>query len=152
MAAGMMLPPEGALLFSVSDRDKPEALGIARQFHELGYKLYATEGTARLFEAVRLPVQMITKKLDEGHPNVVDVIREGMVQGVVNTMTGDRTPLRDGFEIRRAAAEHRVPCFTSLDTVRGGGRVAGIPGHGLQGAAAARLPGRQEADRRPPGR
>src|SRR5450756_1077667 len=118
MAAGMMLPPRGALLFSVSDRDKPEALGIARRFHELGYALYATEGTARLFEAVNLPVQVITKKLDEGHPNVMDVICSGQVQGVVNTMTGDRTPLRDGFEIRRAAAEHRVPCFTSLDTAR----------------------------------
>ncbi|MGE5618451.1 MAG: carbamoyl-phosphate synthase large subunit [Sphingomonadaceae bacterium] len=118
MAAGLMLSPSGAVLFSVSDRDKPEALDIARRFHELGYELYATEGTARLFEAVRLPVRVITKKLDEGHPNVVDVIREGRVQGVVNTMSGDRVPLRDGFEIRRAAAEHRVPCFTSLDTAR----------------------------------
>ena len=118
VAAGMMLPPTGALLFSISDRDKPEALGIARKFHELGYSLYATEGTAALLEAVKLPVQVITKKLDEGHPNVVDVIRNGRVQGVVNTMTGDRIPMRDGFEIRRAAAEHRVPCFTSLDTAR----------------------------------
>ena len=118
MAAGLMLPPSGAILFSVSDRDKPEALGIARRFQEVGYELYATEGTARLFEAIGLPVQTITKKLDEGHPNVVDVIQSGLVQGVVNTMTGDRTPLRDGFEIRRAAAEQRVPCFTSLDTAR----------------------------------
>ncbi len=118
MAAGMMLPPAGAILFSVSDRDKPEALDIARRFHELGYQLYATEGTARLFEAVKLPVQVITKKLDEGHPNVLDVIREARVQGVVNTMTGDRVPMRDGFEIRRAAAERRIPCFTSLDTAR----------------------------------
>ncbi len=118
LAAGLMLPPTGALLFSVSDRDKPEALDIARRFHDLGYELYATEGTARLFEAVKLPVQVITKKLDEGHPNVMDVIHEGLVQGVVNTMSGDRVPLRDGFEIRRAAAEHRIPCFTSLDTAR----------------------------------
>jgi len=118
IASGMMLPPTGALLFSVSDRDKPEALGIARKFHELGYELFATEGTARLFEAVKLPVQVIASKLQEGYPNVVDVIREGRVQGVVNTMSGDRIPLRDGFEIRRSAAEHRVPCFTSLDTAR----------------------------------
>jgi len=118
MASGMMLPPSGALLFSVSDRDKPETLDIARRFHELGYELYATEGTARLFEAVKLPVKMVTKKLGEGHPDSVDAIREGQVQGVVNTMSGDRIPMRDGFEIRRAAAEHRVPCFTSLDTAR----------------------------------
>jgi carbamoyl-phosphate synthase large subunit len=118
MAAGMMLPPKGAILFSVSDRDKPEVLEIARRFHELGYALYATEGTARLFEAIKLPVQMMTKKLGEGHPNAVDVIGSGQVQGLINTMSGDRTPLRDGFEIRRAAVEHRVPCFTSLDTAR----------------------------------
>ena len=118
LAAGLMLPPTGAILFSVADQDKPEVLDIARMFHRLGYDLFATEGTAKLFEAVRLPVAMITRKLDEGHPNVEDVIRSGRVQGVVNTMSGDRTPLRDGFEIRRAAAEHRVPCFTSLDTAR----------------------------------
>ncbi|MGI5835918.1 MAG: carbamoyl-phosphate synthase large subunit [Chloroflexota bacterium] len=118
MAAGMMLPASGFILFSISDRDKPEALDIARRFHELGYELCATEGTARLFEAVKLPVKIVTRKLGEGHPNSVDVIRAGQVQGVVNTMTGDRVPLRDGFEIRRAAVEHRVPCFTSLDTAR----------------------------------
>ena len=118
LASGLMLPPSGALLFSVSDRDKPEALDIARRFHDLGYELYATEGTARLFEAVKLPVRVITKKLGEGHPNVIDVIHEGVVHGVVNTMSGDRVPLRDGFEIRRAAAERRIPCFTSLDTAR----------------------------------
>jgi len=118
LASGLMLPPSGALLFSVSDRDKPEALDIARRFHDLGYELYATEGTARLFEAGKLPVRVITKKLGEGHPNVIDVIHEGVVHGVVNTMSGDRVPLRDGFEIRRAAAERRIPCFTSLDTAR----------------------------------
>jgi carbamoyl-phosphate synthase large subunit len=61
---------------------------------------------------------MIGKKLDEGHPNVVDVIKDGTVDGVVNTITGGRIPLRDGFYIRRAAAEKRIPCFTSLDTAR----------------------------------
>jgi carbamoyl-phosphate synthase large subunit len=61
-------------------------------------------------------VKIITKKLSEGHPNVIDVIRDGTVDGVVNTVTGGRVPLRDGFEIRRAAAEKRIPCFTSLDT------------------------------------
>ncbi len=65
-----------------------------------------------------LPVTMITKKLSEGHPNVVDVINDGTVDGVVNTITGGRIPLRDGFYIRRAAAEKRIPCFTSLDTAR----------------------------------
>ena len=63
-------------------------------------------------------VKQITKKLSEGHPNVVDVIKDGWVDGVINTITGERTPMRDGFAIRRAAAEKRIPCFTSLDTAR----------------------------------
>jgi carbamoyl-phosphate synthase large subunit len=71
-----------------------------------------------MIEREGLPIQLITKKLTEGHPNVLDVIRDGMVNGVVNTITGERTPLRDGFAIRRAAAEKGIPCFTSLDTIR----------------------------------
>jgi carbamoyl-phosphate synthase large subunit len=65
-----------------------------------------------------LPVKMVTKKLSEGHPNVVDVIQDNSVGGVINTITGGRIPLKDGFAIRRAAAEKRIPCFTSLDTAR----------------------------------
>ncbi len=118
LAAGLMLLPQGAILFSIADRDKPEALPIIRKFSEMGYKLYATEGTAAMIEAVELPVKMISKKLSEGHPNVIDIINDGTVNGVVNTITGGRIPLRDGFQIRRAAAEKRIPCFTSLDTAR----------------------------------
>jgi carbamoyl-phosphate synthase large subunit len=117
-AAGTMLPPKGAVLISVADRDKAEALPLLRRLNQLDYELYATEGTATMLEAVGIPVKLITKKLGEGHPNVVDVIRDGMVQGVVNTITGDRAPLKDGFQIRRAAAEKGVPCFTSLDTLK----------------------------------
>jgi len=117
-AAGLMLSPQGGILFSIADRDKPEALAIIRQLSQLGYKLYATEGTAAMIEAAGLPVRMISKKLSEGHPNVVDIINEGTVNGVVNTITGGGAPLRDGFQIRRAAAEKRIPCFTSLDTAR----------------------------------
>jgi len=118
LAAGLMLSPQGAILFSIADRDKPEALPIIRKFSSMGYKLYATEGTAAMIEAGGLPVKMISKKLSEGHPNVIDIISDGTVSSVVNTVTGGRIPLRDGFQIRRAAAEKRIPCFTSLDTVR----------------------------------
>ncbi len=117
-AAGLMLLPQGTLLFSIADRDKPEALPIIRKFSEVGYKLYATEGTAAMIEAVGLPVKMISKKISEGHPNIIDIINDGTVNGVVNTITGGRIPLRDGFQIRRAAAEKRIPCFTSLDTAQ----------------------------------
>jgi carbamoyl-phosphate synthase large subunit len=118
LAAGLMLTPKGVILFSIADRDKPEALPIIRRFALLGCKLYATEGTAAMIEAMGLPVKMISKKLSEGHPNIIDIINDGTISGVVNTITGDRIPLRDGFRIRRAAAEKRISCFTSLDTAR----------------------------------
>ena len=118
ISAGLMLPAKGGVLLSVADRDKPEALKIIRSLAKIGYKLYATEGTAAMIEAAGLKVNVTTKKLHEGHPNVVDVIVDGSVSAVINTVTGGRIPLRDGFQIRRTAAERRVPCFTSLDTAR----------------------------------
>jgi carbamoyl-phosphate synthase large subunit len=121
IASGLMLPRQGALLLSVADRDKGEAIPIIRTFASLGYLLYATEGTAEMIDALGIPVVMTTKKLNEGYPNVVDVILDGSVNGVLNTLEGAsarRDQLRDGFEIRRAAAERRIPCFTSLDTAR----------------------------------
>jgi len=117
-AAGLMLPPEGGILLSIADRDKPEALPLMRTLVDVGYRLYATEGTAALIQAAGMPVTMITKKLSEGHPNVVDVIQSGEVNGVVNTITGRTAALQDGFRIRRMAAEKRLPCYTSLDTAR----------------------------------
>jgi carbamoyl-phosphate synthase large subunit len=72
-----------------------------------------------MIQAVGLPVEMVTKRLEEGHPNVEDVIREGLVHVVINTPQGGQASvMRDGFQIRRAAAEKRIPCFTSLDTAR----------------------------------
>ena len=118
IAAGMMLPDKGGILVSIADRDKAESIPIIRKIAEHGYKLYATEGTADMLQQNGLTPTMITKKLHEGHPNVVDVIRNVMVHAVINTVSGGRTTLKDGFEIRRAAAEMRIPCYTSLDTAR----------------------------------
>jgi carbamoyl-phosphate synthase large subunit len=118
LAAGLMLPQRGSVLLSIADKDKAEAEPLVRQLHSLDYELYATEGTAEMIESLGFPVKMVTKKLSEGHPNVVDVIQNNSVTGVINTITGGRIPLKDGFAIRRAAAEKRIPCFTSLDTAR----------------------------------
>jgi carbamoyl-phosphate synthase large subunit len=120
LAAGSGLPgPGAAVLLSIADRDKPEAMPLIRQLCALGYGLVATEGTARCIrDDLGLPVETVTKKLTEGHPNVIDVIVSQRVSAVVNTVTGDRRPLRDGFEIRRTATERRIPCFTSIDTLR----------------------------------
>jgi len=118
LAAGLMLPEKGGMLLSIADRDKAESLPLIKKLHSLQYGLYATEGTAAMIEAAGLPVKMVTKKLSEGHPNVIDVIQDNSVAGVINTVTGGRLPLKDGFDIRRAAVEKRIPCFTSLDTAR----------------------------------
>jgi len=118
LAAGLMLPQEGGVLLSIADKDKTEAQPLAKRLHSLHHDLYATEGTAAMIESMKLPVKMVTKKLSEGHPNVVDLIQDNSVVGVINTITGGRIPLKDGLNIRRAAAEKRIPCFTSLDTAR----------------------------------
>jgi len=119
LAAGTGLPAApSAVLLSLAARDKAEARPLVRRLAELGYKLVATEGTAAYIRSeLSLSVEMVTKKLNEGHPNVLDAIVSGEVGAVVNTVTGDRRPLRDGFFIRRAAVERRIPCFTSLDTL-----------------------------------
>jgi carbamoyl-phosphate synthase large subunit len=147
MAAGLMLPPKGSILLSIADRDKPEAAPIVKMFADIGCRLYATEGTATMITEMGLPVTRITKKLSEGHPNVVDVINDGTVQGVVNTITGGRVPQNDGFNIRRAAVEKRIPCFTSLDTARAVAEAltAGIHTYSAQPLAAYRSAGPQGA-------
>jgi len=130
IAAGMALKPRGALLLSIADQDKLAAMPLVKRLYEHGYTFFATEGTAVLLQALGIAVQMVPKKLDQGSPNVVDVIRTRQVMAVVNTVTGDRTPLKDGFAIRRAAAENGIPCFTSLDTLTAAARVAIEGGNG----------------------
>ncbi len=97
LSADLMLPPPradmpankgGGILVSLSDRTKPEAMPIVRQLASLGYRLYATAGTAAMLEALGLPVEQVTKRIEEGHPNVVDVIQEGLVNCVINTAGG----------------------------------------------------------------
>ena len=116
LAADLAVPMEGSVLLSIADRDKADALEMIRGLGSAGYTLYATEGTAEVVRGLGLPVSMVPKRLDEGSPNVVDLIRERTVDMVVNTPEGGRSTLQDGFHIRRAAAEQRVPCFTSIDT------------------------------------
>ncbi len=118
-AAGLALEPATPVLLSLSDRTKTEALPLVRGLHAAGCPLYATEGTGAMLEALGIPATTVTKVLSGERPNVVDVIRDGTVGCVLNTPEGRLTgSLRDGFHIRRAAAERRIPCFTSLDTAR----------------------------------
>jgi carbamoyl-phosphate synthase large subunit len=120
IAAGQNLPApsKGAILFSIADRDKTEALAIIRDLADLGYRLAATAGTAAMIENAGMKVDYLATKIGEGSPDSVQLIKEGKITAVVNTITGLRQPLLDGFEIRRAAVENGVPCYTSLDTAR----------------------------------
>jgi carbamoyl-phosphate synthase large subunit len=119
LSADLALKPGSGVLLSVADHHKTQMLPVIRRLHEAGCALYATEGTAGMIAALGLPVEQVTKRLNEGHPNVVDVISDGLVSCVINTPEGRYTgTLRDGFYIRRAATEKRIPCFTSVDTAR----------------------------------
>lgn len=117
IGSGMKIPPAGAIIATVADKDKEEAIDILRGFDELGYKIIATGGTAKALQNAGLRVQTVNK-LSEGSPNILDLIRGGEAHFVVNTLTKGKTPERDGFRIRREAVENGVVCMTSLDTVR----------------------------------
>ena len=118
LAANLTLEKGMGVLLSIADQHKAEAMPLVRELRQAGCRLYATEGTAAMIEAMGMPVTMTTKKLSEGHPNVVDIIEDGSVGAVINTVTEVSSVLRDGYYIRRAAGEWKIPCFTSLDTAR----------------------------------
>ena len=116
LAADAALPPEGAALLSIADRDKPAAIPMIRNLGTADYAIFATAGTADLVKGLGFQATVVPRLQEGVGPNVVDVIRNKTVNFIVNTPEGQRAPLRDGFEIRRAAAEERIPCFTSIDT------------------------------------
>jgi carbamoyl-phosphate synthase large subunit len=121
-ASGMQVERGSAALLTIADADKPELFPIVSRLVQLGCRLVATEGTAKALRAAGFSPRVVAKIGEEG-PTVVDVIVRGEVQLVINTMSniyedpGDGNPVfKDGFEIRRAAVERRIPCLTSLDT------------------------------------
>ena len=116
--AGNSLPINGTVFISVNDSDKIAVIPMARDFKELGFVIVATEGTAQLIAALGYEAVLTYKKIDQGHPNILDAVLHGDVVAVINTVSGERGPLSDGFDIRRAATEQRIPCFTSIDTAK----------------------------------
>jgi len=123
MASGMHVGRGGAALLTIADVDKPEIFPIVSRLVELGYRLIATEGTAGALRRAGFSPQVVAKISEEG-PTVLDVITRGQVDLVINTMSNIYSEpgetggpvFKDGFEIRRAAVERRIPCLTSLDT------------------------------------
>jgi carbamoyl-phosphate synthase large subunit len=111
-AAGVALPREGSVFISVCDTDKPTATQLAARMHDLGFKVLATHGTAQAIHSLGIPVEHLNK-IGEGSPHVVDKIKGGDVDLLINTPVG-RGARTDGWEIRRAAIEHGIPCITTM--------------------------------------
>jgi carbamoyl-phosphate synthase large subunit len=112
IAADGSLPLAGTIFVTVNDADKPTVLPIARRFHELGFRIVATEGTARYLRARGVPADRVAK-VHEGRPNAIDLIVSGEAQLLINTPLGKFTQA-DDYAIRRAALMHRVPYTTTM--------------------------------------
>ena len=110
--AKAVLPLQGTVLLSISDGDKEEAVPVARAFYEDGFKVIATEGTAKLIEAAGIPVERVNK-IYEGQPNIEDWIINGKIQLIVNTPAG-KTAAHDDSYLRKGAIKHRVTYITTM--------------------------------------
>jgi carbamoyl-phosphate synthase large subunit len=112
IAADGSLPLQGAVFVTVNDSDKPTVTPIVRRFHELGFRILATEGTQRYLRARGVPAERVAK-VHEGRPNAIDLLVSGEIQLLINTPLGKFTQ-QDDYAIRRAAIVHRVPYTTTM--------------------------------------
>lgn len=116
-ASGLHIPSFGTVLFTIADDSKEEALSLAKRFVEIGFSILATAGTAKYFEQNGIKCKTVAKIHQASEKHVIDYIRDGSLQMVINTMDKNRqNNAEDGFHIRRESVEHGVPLFTSLDT------------------------------------
>jgi len=111
-AADGALPMEGGVFITVNDHDKVTVVPIARRLHELGFAIYATDGTARHLRVRGIPAERVLK-VYEGRPNAIDLLVSGNIQLLVNTPLGKLTQ-QDDYTIRAAALAHRVPYTTTM--------------------------------------
>ena len=116
-ASGLHIPSFGTVLFTIADDSKEEALSLAKRFVEIGFSILATAGTAKYFGQNGIKCKTVAKIHQASEKHVIDYIRDGSLQMVINTMDKNRqNNAEDGFHIRRESVEHGVPLFTSLDT------------------------------------
>ena len=112
LAAGVHLPKSGRIFVSVSSRHKQKAVGLSKKLHEMGFEVLATEGTAKTLEENGIPVERV-KKLIEGHPNLIDHLKNEAVDLILNTPNGKGARTDEG-KIRAAAVQHGVSCITTI--------------------------------------
>ncbi|HET7522084.1 MAG TPA: carbamoyl-phosphate synthase large subunit [Bacillales bacterium] len=115
IASGMRIPTTGSVLFTIADKNKQDALPLVERFYSIGYRILATEGTARCIAEHGIPVTTVNK-IGNREPTLLETIRNGEAQFVINTMTKGKQTARDGFRIRRESVENGVVCLTSFDT------------------------------------
>jgi carbamoyl-phosphate synthase large subunit len=120
LAAGQRLPRKGSIFLSVSDHDKRHCAPLAKELHALGFRLIATRGTAAALEAAGVPAEPVYK-VNEGRPNIVDLVKTGKVDMIINTPLG-RESFYDEKSIRRAAIRYNIPCITTLSAANAAAR------------------------------
>ncbi|HEX7117538.1 MAG TPA: carbamoyl-phosphate synthase large subunit [Longimicrobiales bacterium] len=112
ISAGAAPPLEGTVVVTVNDHDKPTVTPILRRFHDLGFRILATEGTWRYLRARGIPAERVFK-VGEGRPNIVDKMISGEVQLLINTPLGKKSQF-DDYAMRRAAIAHKIPYCTTM--------------------------------------
>ncbi len=118
MAASCPLPLGGNIFISLKDRDKDKAKEIIKNYHELGFKLFSTEGTAKAIKDEGIPVTKLFKLAEQRRPNVLDMIKNGEIDFVINTTSGDRNPRADEVTIRSSAIANGIPVMTNLSAAK----------------------------------
>ncbi|GAA4416646.1 carbamoyl-phosphate synthase large subunit [Quisquiliibacterium transsilvanicum] len=117
LAAGVRLPESGTVFISVKNADKPAVVTLARALHEIGFKLVATKGTAAAIAAQGIPVSAVNK-VQEGRPHVVDMLKNGEIALVINTVEERRGAITDSRSIRTTALAQRVTYYTTMAGAR----------------------------------
>ncbi|MEE4359055.1 MAG: carbamoyl-phosphate synthase large subunit [Desulfococcaceae bacterium] len=112
LGAGQKMPASGTVFISVHDRDKESVLPVAKQFHDIGFSIMATHGTCDFLTKKGIPAKVVNK-VSYGQPHVVDAIKNGDIQLVVNTGVGDQSR-GDGYHLRRAAIKFCIPYTTTI--------------------------------------
>jgi len=117
LAAGYVFPREGNVLITVADPDKQEIIPIASKLSDLGFKIFATSGTALTLHSNHIAANVL-RRINEEEPNLASLIGNREINLIINTPTKGRVQEREGFKIRRMAVEHSIPCITTLDTAK----------------------------------
>ena len=115
VGSGLNVPTKGCVLFTVADKDKDEMKQLAKAFADLEFRLVATEGTAKAIKSIGIDVDVVGK-VHERSTDIIQMIKQGQINMVINTLTQGKHSAKDGFRIRRATVEHGIACLTSLDT------------------------------------